>query len=705
MSAIYELIGRVLPNHKEQIVCQLCEPHEGKDVYEIDWADGKLVLRGNNYISLAAALGWYLKYDAKVNLSWCGSNMKLPERLPKATHYRRVITQQYRVYMNYCTFNYTASWWDFKRWEKEIDFMALNGINMPLTVVGIEACWYETLLEFGFSDEEARSFLAGPAFLAWQWMGNLEGFGGPLPMNWIQKRITLGKQILDRILSLGMQPIQQGFAGVVPRLLKKKYPDSKMEYQKSWNGFAETVQLDPTDPLFKKMGKVFLEKQRKIFGAYGYYAADPFHEGKPPVEGSAYLREVGKSISGLYKEFDENATWVMQAWSIREEIVTSVPKDSLLVLDLASNRRERNNNYWGYRFVAGNLHNFGGRIKLHGDVKYLAQNEYRKIVEEGHHVVGTGLFMEGIEQNPMYYDLAFEMLTRKEEVALDEWIEEYILRRYGKLDENARKAWEILIKTVYSPGTNYLEKGSAICTRPAVHLKKTGPGPGFLFPYGENRLYLALQYLQAVDSDTDGYRFDLVDALRQYLSDYAYGLYSKISKSYLNQEKEKFGHLTRQYLELLDDMDKLLSLRPEYSFAKWIKDAASWADTDEERKLYEYNAASLVTVWGEEDNSILFDYAWKEWSGLISSYYRKRWSMFFDMLQNCLNSGEEWYEEHLEHTVDDRICWRANDFYSKMADMEVKWLHGEKEIPDYSIENSKEFIDGLIQKYAWQESM
>lgn len=700
MKAIYELIERVLPNHKKQIVCELCDSHEGKDVYEIDWVDSKLVLKGNNYISLAAALGWYLKYDAKVNISWCGSNKKLPASLPKATKYRRVIEQKYRVYMNYCTFNYTASWWEFERWEKEIDFMALNGINMPLTVVGIEACWYETLLEFGFSDEEARSFLAGPAFLAWQWMGNLEGFGGPLPMNWIQKRIKLGKQILDRIRSLGMQPIQQGFSGVVPRLLKEKYPDSKMEYQKSWNGFEETVQLDPTDPLFQKMGMVFLQKQKEIFGAYGYYAADPFHEGKPPVEGSAYLREVGKSINRLYKAFDKNATWVMQAWSIREEIVTSVPKDSLLVLDLASNRRERNNNYWGYDFVAGNLHNFGGRIKLHGDVKYLAQNEYRKIVEEGHHVVGTGLFMEGIEQNPMYYDLAFEMLTRGDVVDLDEWIEGYIQRRYGKADENARKAWDILIKTVYSPGTNYLEKGSVICTRPAVHLKKTGPGPGFLFPYGEKRLYEALQYLSMADCDTDGYQFDLVDVLRQYLSDYAYGLYTRISKSYLNRETEVFAELTGKYLELLDDMDKLLSIRPEYSFEKWVKDAISWGETEEESKLYEYNAASLLTVWGEEDNSILFDYAWREWSGLISSYYKKRFVMFFAMLKECLDNDTEWYEEHLEHTVDDRISWKANEFYSEMADMEVEWLHQNKTFSCHSIEDSNAFIQSLIQKYA-----
>lgn len=41
----------------------------------------------------------------------------------------------------------------------------MNAINMPLSVVGLEGVWYNTLLRFGFTDEEARSFLTGPGIL------------------------------------------------------------------------------------------------------------------------------------------------------------------------------------------------------------------------------------------------------------------------------------------------------------------------------------------------------------------------------------------------------------------------------------------------------------------------------------------------------------------------------------------------------------
>jgi hypothetical protein len=32
-------------------------------------------------------------------------------------------------------------WWDWERWEKEVDWMALQGINLPLAFTGQEAIW------------------------------------------------------------------------------------------------------------------------------------------------------------------------------------------------------------------------------------------------------------------------------------------------------------------------------------------------------------------------------------------------------------------------------------------------------------------------------------------------------------------------------------------------------------------------------------
>lgn len=670
-------LRRILKNHADQTDYAYTESENGKDVYEIDWQNNRLILRGNNPVSIAAALGHYLKYTANVNISWCGSHFDLPKSLPRPKPYRRIIDQKYRAYMNYCTFHYSACWWDFDRWEKEIDFMALNGINMPLCAVGIEAVWYETLLELGFHDAEARAFLAGPAFLGWQWMTNLEGFGGPLPKSWIKKRLLLGKKILQRQTELGMHPIQQGFSGFVPKACIEKYPHSKIQLQKKWCGMESTAQLDPTDPLFTKIGLIFLQKQRELLGSFGFYAADPFHEGTPAQEGSDYLKKVGENISALFQAFDANYRWVMQAWSIRKDIVCAVPKNRLLILDLNGNAYQKNENFWGYNFITGNLHNFGGRTKLHGDLALLAENQYLALKAKQLPVCGTGLFMEGIHQNPVYYDLAFEMLTADDRADITAWLNQYAERRYNTSARSAKEAWQLLRRTAYAPGTNGVESSSVICARPAVRVKKSGPNNGFVTSYGNKRLIQAYRLLRQTASATDGYAYDLTDIIRQILSNYALDLYREVSQSFLNREKEGFKRLSGQFLTLLDDIDDLLSCRSEFSFEKWIDDACRFGDTDAEKRLYDYNATALVTIWGPDENPEIFDYAWREWSGLISQYYKPRWAKFFAMLSDCLDKDIEYAEEDLP-LVYGREAWRANAFYDKLADWEVSWIHSKK---------------------------
>lgn len=269
-------IQRVTPGYGRQFHLELMPSAGGADVFEIGQRRGKVLLRGTSAVALATAYNQYLKYTCNAHVSWLGNQLNLPRRLPLPEGMRRdTIRGRYRVYMNYCTISYTAAWWDWKRWEREIDYMAMNGVNMPLAVVGLEAVWYNTLLRYGFTDIEARRFLAGPAHAAWQWMQNLQSYGGPLPKSWIDSHRELGLRIIRRERELGMQPIQQGFSGYVPRELQQKFPHAAIRRQPSWCGFEGAAQLDPTDSLFQAFGRDFLQEQRRLYGAYGAYAADP----------------------------------------------------------------------------------------------------------------------------------------------------------------------------------------------------------------------------------------------------------------------------------------------------------------------------------------------------------------------------------------------------------------------------------------------
>ena len=677
LQAVYGLIERVIPGYETQFELQIINPENGQDVYEITSEGNRVVLKGNNAVALATAFNQYLKYTCGAHVSWFGNQLNLPDELPLPSHtVRNTINGKYRVYLNYCTVSYTAAYWDWERWQREIDYMAMNAINTPLASVGLEAVWYNLLLKHRFTDEEARSFLAGPGHAAWQWMQNLQSYGGPLPKSWIDKHAALGKRIIDRMRELGMTPIQQGFSGYVPRELKDKYPDARIQQQPGWCGFVGAAQLDPTDPLFATLGRDFLEEEKKLFGTYGLYAADPFHESRPPVDTPEYLHAVGTSIYTLMKDFDPTAKWFMQAWSLREPIVKAVPKKDLVILDLNGAKIDAFKGFWGYPAVEGNLHNFGGRINLHGDLRLLASNQYVSAQKKYPNVCGSGLFMESIEQNPVYYDLAFEMPLHRDSVHVGEWLEHYADRRYGVESEAAHRAMHLLLEGPYRPGTNGTERSSIVAARPALHVKKSGPNAGLGIPYSPELLVEAQRYLLE-DADRLGasvpYRFDVIDVQRQMMSNLGQAIHKCAAKAFVDKDKEAFALHSGRFLQLMADMDELLRTRPEFNFDRWLQSARSWGETPEEKDLLERDATSLVTIWGADGDPLIFDYSWREWTGLIAGYYLPRWQRFYDMLQHHLEAGTDYREDGLPLTHG-REAFRANEFYDELGNWELQFV-------------------------------
>ncbi|WP_307759147.1 alpha-N-acetylglucosaminidase TIM-barrel domain-containing protein [uncultured Mediterranea sp.] len=680
----YELIGRVTPKHQSQFITELIDkPVMKGDIYEIGQKDSKVLLRGSSPVAVAVAYHMYLKYDCNVQLSWFGDQLKLPKRLPLPHETRKgQINGDMRVYFNYCSISYTAPWWDWKRWEREIDYMAMNGINVPLQTIGLDAVWYHTLLKMGFTDDEARSFLVGPAHQAWQWMPNIESVYGPLPLSWIESHKELARKIYRRQLDLGMQPIQQAFTGYVPKLMMKKYPDAHIKQQPEWYGFEGVSMLDPLDPLFDRIRKIFLETQKELFGAYGLYAADPFHESAPPVSGDEYLRSVGTKIWKLIKNFDPTARVAMQSWSIRKPIVDAFPKSDLVILDLAGSKFASLQNFWGYPFVAGNLHNFGGRINMHGDIPLIASNQYKTAEKNAPNIIGNGLFMESVCQNPMYYALAFEMSCHEGTVNIDEWMDKYVTRAYGKYSQSARDAWEMLLNTAYKRGTNGVEFSSMICARPALRAKKSGPNSGFKIPYDPLELYkaqaLLLKDAKSLKKSTI-YRQDVIDLQRQIMTNLAQKIHFQMADSYEKGDMAKFREDRDVFLNLLLDVDELLATRDEWNFDKWISDARSWGTTDAEKDLLEKDATALVTLWGFTDGYECkqFDYSWREWAGLIRRYYYQRWKMFYDMIENEAENGRKYTGKNVKMSIG-REAFRGNEFYDKLADWEINFVNTPK---------------------------
>ena len=64
------LIRRVLAGHADDFIVKEISSEKGLDVFEVEAQKGKIVLRGNNGVSIATAFNWYLKETARVSYDW-----------------------------------------------------------------------------------------------------------------------------------------------------------------------------------------------------------------------------------------------------------------------------------------------------------------------------------------------------------------------------------------------------------------------------------------------------------------------------------------------------------------------------------------------------------------------------------------------------------------------------------------------------------
>jgi len=622
------------------------ENNSSKDYFEISSEDGKVLITGNSDLSLSTGLNWYLKYVAGIHLSWNNLSQKLPEVLPLPQEtIRKETSMQDRYYLNYCTYSYSMAFWDWERWEKEIDWMALHGINIPLSITGMEVVWYNLLKRLGYTTEEINEFISGPAFMAWWQMNNLEGWGGPNPDSWYRQQEVLQKKIVARMRELGIEPVFPGYAGMVPRNIGEKLGYQIADPGK-WCSFPRPAFLSTEDEHYEEL--------EKLYGKANYYSMDPFHEGGN-TEG-VDLAKTGASIMAAMKKANPKAVWVIQAWQAnpREEMISSLNQGDMLVLDLYSERLPQ----WGdpdskwYREKGFGKHdwlycmllNFGANVGLHGRMDLLVNGYYDACAHaNGKTLRGVGATPEGIENNPVMFELLYELPWREERFSPDEWLQGYLKARYGKdVSPEVMEAWRALEHTVYNAPRDYQGEGtveSLLCARPGFHLDRTSTwGYAKLF-YSPDSTAKAARLLTSVAKQYEGsnnFEYDLVDIVRQSNADKGNVLLEEISQSYDRKDKENFCKQTQQFLDLIVSQDSLLSTRKEFSVSTWLDAARSLGTTDAEKKLYEWNASALITVWGDSiasDQGGLHDYSHREWSGILKDLYYQRWKAFFEQKQ------------------------------------------------------------------------
>ncbi|KAA0057895.1 alpha-N-acetylglucosaminidase-like [Cucumis melo var. makuwa] len=659
VAAARGVLRRLLPSHLSSFDFQIVSKDKcgGESCFVIrnhrafrKPGDPEILIAGVTGVEVLAGLHWYLKHWCGAHISWDKTGGSQLFSVPKAGLLPRIQTGEVVIrrpiplnyYQNAVTSSYSFAWWDWKRWEKEIDWMALQGINMPLAFTGQEAIWRKVFQKFNISNSDLDDFFGGPAFLAWSRMGNLHKWGGPLPHSWFDQQLILQKKVIGRMFELGMTPVLPAFSGNIPAAFKQIYPSAKITRLGNWFAVHSdprwccTYLLDAMDPLFVEIGKAFIEQQQKgIFGPMlmkctrTYFMPDTFDENTPPVDEVEYISSLGSAIFGGMQTGDSNAVWLMQGWMFSYDpfwrpqqmkaLLHSVPLGRLVVLDLCM------------------LHNFAGNVEMYGILDSIASGPIEARSSQYSTMVGVGMSMEGIEQNPVVYDLMSEMAFQHNKVDVKKWLPQYSVRRYGHLVPSIQDAWDILYHTIYNCTDGANDKNRDVI----VAFPDVDPSSILVLPEGSDQhgiLDSSMDGLQDATFDrphlwyptskvisalklfivggdqlfgSNTYRYDLVDLTRQALAKYSNELFFRIVKAYQLYDAQTMASLSQEFLELVNDIDTLLACHEGFLLGPWLQSAKQLAQSEEEEKQYEWNARTQITMWfdnTEEEASLLRDY-------------------------------------------------------------------------------------------------
>ena len=638
-------------------------PSGNNDSFTLESRDGKVFISGNNALSMAVGLNRYLNRYCRTTVSWYADvPLELPDVLPDVPQQETVGARvPQRFFLNYCTYGYTMPFWDWRDWERFIDWMALNGINMPLAITGQEAVWLNVWTQLGMTRDEVKNYFTGPAYLPWHRMANIDAWCGPLPDEWLDGQAELQRLILARERALNMRPVLPAFAGHVPRRIKEIFPDADIKAMGAWDDFEEpyrTFFLNSEDPLYTRVQRLFLEEQTRMYGTDHIYGVDPFNEMDPPSFEPDYLNQVSKHIYESLTAVDPQAEWLQMAWFLYYQrrdytderaraMLTGVPQGRMTMLDYYCEYKEmwrELDGFYGQPYIWCYLGNFGGNGSFQGNVKGAGDNLEKALAEAGDNLVGIGSTLEGFDVLQFPYEYILEKawnFNKTDQQVIDELAD----RHAGHAEPTAREAWKILYD-------------SLLCIRPANF---SGPLPTSRPMLGKENRHCTIRYnpatllhawdlLLAQDNvTTDAMTIDLVWTGRQLLGDLfnvnKYELDSLYSAGC--NDKPHMRALVANMRVLLDDMDRLNAAHPFCTLNKWIEQARDLGVDPGVKDYYEMNARRLITTWGGDLN----DYACRNWSGLISDYYVPRWEAYLKQMERAIDTGAPFDEAAMNKEI------------------------------------------------------
>ena len=649
---VYSLIERVTnKTYAEAVLLELYEG-DGFDAFEVCDKDGKILIRGTSGVALASGFNAYLKERCGYSIGVLSTSGTLPATPPAVGE---TITKKskflYRYFFNYCTFSYTYSFDVWEDWEKTIDYLLLSGYNMILNPIGFETIWRETLLKLDYTEKEIQNYLCGPAFYAWQWMMNMTGWAGGVPLWWYEARKELAGKFNLRVQAFGATTMSAGYAGMVPADFAEHFPDAKLIEQGKWCGFVRPAILMPEDPIFDRVASIFYAESKKIAGAdkIHYYSVDPFHEGGRT--GGIDLADYSARVYKKMTEIDEQAVWVFQGWtgSPKGEMLRAIPMGRAIVTALSARADFEGELYSGVPWLYCAVFCFGGQYNYQGNAEGILLGPHKCLAREDANIIGMGYMPEGVNCNEIIYEiLAYNAFSEKTD--LESFVAYYLNTRYGICSDKLVKVWVRLCRDVLN-GEVDISGESAICARPTLSTSRTSSWSKKPNPFVDQTVFVdyistMLEYYDEL-KDNPAYKKDLMEAARQALSNLSWFFTNRIQTAYNEKNLEALSFYGKEMLDLIDLQESVVGTDADMMVGKWLEKAKRLGKTPAEKAYFEWNARVQITLWADREGAAqLRDYAAREWQGMLSDFCRPRWESFISRLEISLLTDTPLAEIH-----------------------------------------------------------
>lgn len=692
------LLDRVLPasaHRRMELVAQpQAVPEPRAEHFLVEGAGDAIRISASTPSAMLTGFNAYLEQVAGVCVSWNGDSLDrlMRARLPLPTRpLSGEALVRHRYAGNDTDDGYTGSYRSWQQWEREIDVLALHGINELFVPVGAEAVYLDAFQQFGYTRDELLRWIPQPGHQPWWLLQNLSGFPSAPSFALVEQRAALGRRIVTRLHELGITPVLPGYFGTVPPDFAARNPGARIVEQPDWVGFSRPDWLDPTSPLFTQVAHAFYASSERRFGASSAYKMDLLHEGG--TAGPVDTGTAAKAVQDALHTARPGATWVLLGWqkNPHAEILAAVDRDRLLIVDGLSDRRpdhDRDQVWLGTPHAFGSIWNFGGHTSIGANTAIWQRlfHEWRTRPDSA--LDGIAVLPEASDNNPAAFayltSLAWQVPTEHEtasNAAKDapsgsgpgqgasqaEWFAGWAARRYGTPDPNAARAWETLATTAYAmPQDGWSEPQDGLfAATPSLTVRSAARWSPRRFRYDARKFADALPALLAVAPElreSSAYRYDLADVARQVLSNRSRILLPKLEDAYDRTDRAAFDLLAAEWMTHLHLLEEITATNPQTMLGPWLADARRAATSPAatspapamspaEADLLEQDARILLTIWGNRAGAEagLSDYANREWSGLISTYYAPRWRLYLDECSAALADSREphpfdWYE-------------------------------------------------------------